>query len=169
MLNLSINLKPYLMKIKFLFAIVAVSFLLSVLGCQQKMEVKDSITKGVFNGLYTLEYKDWDKQHIWIFTNDILYTLYPASLSDYGNPTNNVAYEIPVHYYVKDNMLYTCGIDVSTGKATTFEKCLKDGSEPDYNIISIDTIHGIDGRRKEIIIRLEKYIGKSQMKLTKHF
>ncbi len=159
------------MKIKSITKALSLLIIMSTVlsfGCKHKPRETLLTSTNAFDGLYILEYENWDKQHIWIFTKDVLYTLYSPSPSSYSNPVNNVAYEKPVHYYLKGDKLYTCGIDITTGKATTLEKCLKDSYDPNYKIISTDTIQEIDGRGKKIIIQLEKYHGKEQMKLTKH-
>lgn len=154
------------MKIKFLFITLIMILLLST--CKREIDYSVSSSERLFKGLYTLEYENWSKQHIWIFADDILYTLYPSTYSKYSDPVNNVDYELPVHYYVKEDKLYTCGIDVTTGKATALEKCFNDGSDPDYNIISIDTVLTIDGNGKMVVIDLEDYQSKTKMVLTKH-
>src|SRR5690554_4746939 len=157
------------MKSKFLFAKAnfgILFFTLLILGCKNKTESNIDNPKGVFNGLYTVNYKNSDMEYIWIFSNDMRYVLYSASTSNYLNTNNSINYESPTHYYIIGKKYYSCGIDDNMN-ATPLIECKNRKSDPRYNIISIDTIEDTYSEEKFQLIQLEDFYSKAPIKLRK--
>ncbi|WP_298760544.1 hypothetical protein [uncultured Psychroserpens sp.] len=137
-----------------------------LIGCSYKTETTNTLPKGDFNGLYTVEFEEYDIQYIWIFTDDLHYVLYPGTNSKYSNVSTNISYETPTHYFVKGNKFYTCGID-SVMNETSLADCKKQEKEPRYNIIKIDTIEDSYFKDKYQIIKLEDFYSKKVVELKK--
>lgn len=157
------------MKSKFIFKkpfIVILTSILFIIGCKNKNETNISSEKGNFNGLYIVEYDDYEMQYVWIFTEDTRYILYPGTNSEYLNPNTQINYETPAHYYVQGNKFYSCGIETSM-KATPLDKCKKDDYDPRFNIISIDTITDYSNSKYQKII-LEVYNTNRKITLKKN-
>lgn len=131
-------------------------------GCKDKTESNITIQKGDFNGLYNIEYKDTDIQHVWIFTEDLHYILYPAYLGE----SKFLNYETPTHYYVDGNKFYSCSID-NQMNATPIEECRGKNNDPRFKIISIDTIETSYSKEKHQVIVLQDYYSKDPIKLKK--
>ncbi|WP_459210045.1 hypothetical protein [Aquimarina rhabdastrellae] len=141
---------------------IAIIVLLNI-RCTNKSDIKTFSTKGIFNGLYTVNYKGYDKEYVWIFTENIRYMLYPTTNSEFLNPLKNIGYETPTHYYVKNNNFYSCGIE-SNMKATPLDKCKKENYAPRYNIISIDTILEYSSYEYQKIV-LKDHLSKSKERI----
>jgi len=163
MLNLSLIKKQIVMKIKSINkGYISVVLLLFLFGCIGETKSAVSSKTNLFNGLFNVTYGNNDKEYIWIFTEDTFYTLY-------SNSESSVGYESPSNYYVKGNKFFSCGNDITTGKTKTLEKCIKNESGREYNIISIDTVLSLDKKSKQIQVQLQ--IGESngiKLKMTKH-
>ncbi|EMQ93773.1 hypothetical protein D778_01534 [Xanthomarina gelatinilytica] len=138
-------------------------FIFFFIGCNNEVKTNVPNDKGDFNGLYTVEYEDYDMQYVWIFTEDTRYILYPGTNSEYLNPNKQINYETPTHYYVEGNKFYSCGIETSM-KATPLDKCKKEGYDPRFNIISIDTVIEFSNYKYQKIV-LEYYNSKSHEKI----
>jgi hypothetical protein len=139
------------------------SFIFIFFGCEDEVKTNLQTESGIFNGLYTVDYENYDTQYVWIFTADTQYILYPGTNSEYLNPSKQINYETPTHYYIEGNKFYSCGIE-SSMKATPLDKCRKGNYDPKFKIISIDTVVEFSNYKYQKII-LENYHSKSDEKI----
>jgi len=135
-----------------------------LLGCSSKQEKSDLQPNIILNGLYKVEYvdgkDDFADNYIWIFSDDMMYILYPGS-------DTFVNYEAPAHYFIENNQFYSCGID-KYGKAVSLTDCKKDKSYPKYKIVKIDTIVDNVFNEKKQVIDLKWNSNNELIKITKY-
>ncbi|MFD1293850.1 hypothetical protein ACFQ5N_08390 [Lutibacter holmesii] len=114
----------------------------SLQNCKKEIQSEKTNHKRIFEGLYNVKYEGYDRNYVWIFSEDKRYVLYSALPGTSLAKENRINYETPLHFFTEEDKLYICGINTAM-KAKPLSICKKEDIKPSFRIVSIDTINDI--------------------------